>query len=181
MSSNIFTSMGTAWFTLASGERILMNDITKFANVIDTYRNDPYMSMSYTIQQGDRMDTISYKLYDTVDYWWTIPFFNGMHDMNISWPMSDATLNQYIRDKYPLNLFNDVHHYETPDGFTTDIMALSLAHGIPEQDVIGTFGLYPVSIFDHEYAVNEAKRHIRLIDPGHIKAVVDKIISALGG
>lgn len=56
----------------------------------------------YTILNGERPDTASFKLYGKVDYHWTFQLLNPwLVDMQKDWPMDSIELNHYIEEKYP--------------------------------------------------------------------------------
>ena len=173
MSAGYFKNLGNVWFTLPSGEVVLINDITKFANIIDEYRHNPKLHLNYTIRDFDRPELLSYKLYDTVNYWWTIILLNEMWDFDNQWPLTDNQLPTFIREKYPLNNFNDIHHYETIDGYIADLESLSFIHKINIEDVAGTFDLTPITIEEYEIKKNEEKRHIKLVDPDRITKLIN--------
>ena len=55
----------------------------------------------YIIQAGMRPDIISEKLYGTPDYYWTFFIINDfLHDGLQAWPMSESTLQQYLKTHY---------------------------------------------------------------------------------
>lgn len=55
----------------------------------------------YTIQDGDRPDVVSHKLYGTPDYYWTLLAINQTKfSEGRQWPMSTTEFNQYINDVY---------------------------------------------------------------------------------
>ena len=55
----------------------------------------------YVIQAGMRPDIISEKLYGTPDYYWTFFIINDfLHDGLQAWPMSESTLQQYLKTHY---------------------------------------------------------------------------------
>lgn len=172
MSNNYFKNLGNAWHTLPNNKIVLINDITKFANIVDEYRQNTKLHLNYTIKDEDRPELLSYKLYDTVDYWWTILLLNEMWDFDNQWPLPDIMLPKFIREKYPLNNFNDIHHYETVDGYVTDLESLAFLNDIEVEDVPATFDLTPVTIEEHEIESNRLKRQIKLVDPDRISKLI---------
>jgi hypothetical protein len=179
MSNNYFKNLGNVWHTLSDNNIVLINDITKFANIVDKYRQDTKLHLNYTIKDDDRPELLSYKLYDTVDYWWTILLLNEMWDFDNQWPLPDILLPKFIREKYPLNNFNDIHHYETVDGYVTDLESLSFVSGVDVEDVPATFGLIAVTIEEHETEVNTQKRKIKLVDPDRMTRLISDFNEAM--
>ena len=168
-----FKELGTKWITLKTGETVLLTDLTKFATFVNKWKKDERPFLSYDIKDEERVDQISYRIYDTVDYWWTILLFNNIYDLEEQWPRSEKSLRRYIEKKYPYNNLGDLHHYETIDGVYMDLRALKLEYNIhDENELISVFGLIPVSIYDHEYILNESKRSIKIVDPDMIGQVI---------
>lgn len=55
----------------------------------------------YTIRNGERPDTLSFKLYGKTDFYWTFSVLNPwLIDMKKDWPMDSTELEHYIEDKY---------------------------------------------------------------------------------
>lgn len=168
-----FAPMSSVWYTLPDGvTTILVNDITSFATIIKTWKTDATIQLAYKIQDGELPHMISVKLYDKVDFWWTILQVNDIYDFDNQWPRSYDQLNDYIDAKYPGQPRNTVHHYLDTNGLIADLLSLRIESGSTDNNyVINYYGLTPVSIVDYEVAVNEAKRDIILIDPDFIDAV----------
>lgn len=170
-----FRELGTQWIKLDTGETVLLTDITKFATFVSKWKNDERLFLQYNIKDEERVDQISYHIYDTVDYWWTILLFNNIYDFDEQWPRSEKMLLRYIEEKYPFNNLGDIHHYETVDGVYMDLRALRLEYNINnDNDLISIFGLIPITIYDHEYILNESKRAIKIVDPDYIGQVISQ-------
>lgn len=55
----------------------------------------------YNILNGERPDTVSYKLYGRVDYHWTFNMLNPwILDVRRDWPMNNVELEDYVFRKY---------------------------------------------------------------------------------
>ena len=57
--------------------------------VLDRYKRDGASFFLYNIEDNERLENISYKFYNTVDYWWIIAVFN-----NIKNPFFDTVLSE---------------------------------------------------------------------------------------
>jgi len=79
---------------------ILVKDITIRAKISDYFKNFAITSLPYTIQDGERPETLSYRIYDRVDLYWTILLFNEIHDPTFEWPLSSAELESKLQKKY---------------------------------------------------------------------------------
>jgi hypothetical protein len=170
--SNYFAQKGQVWYRQEDGSQILLNDITTFATFSDTWRKDVRTQMTHSVRDGELPHMISFRLYGTVDYWWTILLLNNIYDFDEQWPRSYEVLNDYIDRKYPGQNRNDVHHYINPNGLVADLLSLRIELGLTDDaEVINQAGLEAVSIEEFEIAVNENKRNIILVDPDYISSV----------
>ncbi len=64
----------------------------------------------YKIKEGDRPEIISYKLYGTVDYYWSICYVNNIFDMYSDWPLNGKEIDTYAASLYP-----DLVPYQYPE------------------------------------------------------------------
>jgi hypothetical protein len=55
---------------------------------------------TYEIQNGERPEQLSYKLYDDVNYYWTFYLLND-HLRQSGWPLRDALVWEYVQKYYP--------------------------------------------------------------------------------
>jgi hypothetical protein len=167
-----FQFMGNSWYQLKDGSKVLMNDITVFANFSDVWKKDATVQIKHKIKDGELPHSISNKLYDTVEYWWTILLINNIYDFDNQWPRTYAELNDYMDAKYPGKLRSDVHHYRNPQGLVADLLSLRVQYGLTDDNqVINLAGLEPVSIEEFEIGLNDHKRNIVLVDPDYISRV----------
>lgn len=166
---SFFSNMGNVWFPLPDGENVLMNNITKRVTLPAAYKTNPQLTLLYQINDGDRPDLLSKRLYGVDDYAYSIMLVNDIFDYTDQWPRTDIDLMNYISDKYPYYEANDPHHYVNIDGFITDPTAVMIRYGLPDiQSAMNRENLTAVSILDYETQVNDAKRHIKVVDPDYI-------------
>lgn len=176
---SFFRKYGSVWHTLPGGEAILQNDITKFATIAKLYREDPRLHLTYRIEDGDRPETISHRLYDTVDYWWSVLILNGIYDMGRQWPKDQASLEAFIAEEYPLQNPKETLYYVDNDGAIASPLALKLTFGYENvAQAISLHDLKPVSIEQHEWNVNESKRQIMLVDPDKMSFLLKEMEDA---
>lgn len=75
--------------------------------------NAIYMSsVDYVIQDGETPDRISFKQYNSTDWYWAILILNNILDVNSQWPLANDELESIILKKYG-NLANSIRHWET--------------------------------------------------------------------
>ena len=167
---SFFIHFGNRWHNLSKSQ-IYVNDITSAVTFAKKYRERPGVFLDYIIRDGDRPEAISYRVYGTRRFWWTILLFNMMDDMDRQWPMNADEFKSHLAEQYPGRLLEDTLYHLGSAGEVVDTKALSIVHGWPEDIVVQRFGLTPVSIFAAEQDANDARRKIKLIDPDIITSV----------
>lgn len=78
----------------------LFQNLSVYVDLIDQIAEDGSFYEKYTIQDGERPDTLSYKLYGTTDYYWTFFLLND-HIRQQGWPLTVQELYTYSRLYYP--------------------------------------------------------------------------------
>lgn len=76
-------------------------DIFRFVKVDDAFLDDTSAYTYYQINNGDRPDIVSHKLYGTSEYYWTF-FIINEHLKNglASWPMNSVEFDTFIEQQY---------------------------------------------------------------------------------
>lgn len=78
----------------------IFQNISAYISIIDELKDKTTSYTSVFIEEGDRPDTLSYKLYGTTDYYWTFFFLND--DIRESgWPLSWVDLLDKAKKDYP--------------------------------------------------------------------------------
>lgn len=78
-----------------------LTNLTHFSKIGTKFLDDVSFYSYYTISEGERPDTTSYKLYGTTDYYWT--FFiinNSLSNSFRDWPKQTSDLKEYCENKY---------------------------------------------------------------------------------
>lgn len=74
--------------------RVLVEDLSIYVDLLDQVDDLVSFYETYTILDGDRPDTLSYKLYGSVDYYWTFYLMNpGIRESG--WPLTGQQLQDY--------------------------------------------------------------------------------------
>ena len=143
----------------------------------------------YKVQGDDRPDNIAYSLYDDASLDWVILLSNNIINIQTEWPMPQVNLDRYLLDKYETyeELYN-THHYETievknstnvvivEEGLTVEsdfsvefydwmIDSLETKQGITT----------PISNYEYELKIEDAKRNIFAIKPRYLNIVKDDL------
>ena len=75
-------------------------NISAYNHIIDQVRDDVTFYVDMFIEDGDRPDVLSYKLYGTTEYYWTFFFLND--DIRESgWPLSNLEVFARAKQHYP--------------------------------------------------------------------------------
>jgi hypothetical protein len=132
----------------------------------------------YDIADGDTPEIISQKLYGTPLYHWTIMIVNEKYDYLEDFPKNDDVLAEYTFMKYRSS--------DTDDRNTVLHNTQHILNGSPhfinnDGDVVDGDAPFAVSVsnFEHEFAVNEEKRRIRVINPRMISTVATQLQEAV--
>jgi len=86
----------------------LKNIFTKI-DLIEDYKYNFVYFLEYFIQDGEKIEDISYKFYDTTDYWWIICIFNDIKNLFTDLPLSINELKFLAEKMYK---FDKKYTYE---------------------------------------------------------------------
>jgi len=75
--------------------RVLVEDLTIYVDLLDQIDDLVGFYEYYYILDGDRPDTLSYKLYGTTDYYWTFYLMNQSLK-ETGWPLHQKELDVYV-------------------------------------------------------------------------------------
>ena len=171
---------------MGGASQTLPIDITKRFTITQLIKNAVSNYYSYTIEEGERPDTVAYKMYKNEKLDWLVLLVNEVQDPYFSWPLTYETLNNYIIDKYGSvsNAMNSVHHYEwivstktktnDADGETVYVPEIVIIVDKSKYDTLAPAARRAVSQFDYENNLNDQRRVINLIDPRYTQTIVDQ-------
>ena len=174
-----------------SDERILVKNIFRRAKL----RTDVDKAITaydfYVIKEGERPDILANKFYDDPELDWVILIVNNITSIRDEWPLSNNDLNTHMIDKYGSeSALAEVHHYETREirdqhnrtvleaGLEVDenfVFSYTPIGGVTQD--ISAAG--PVSNYEYERTVNDAKRIIRILKEEYVGALVSDMRSMM--
>ena len=154
----------------------LVTDISLRHRLKSTIKSATYTKYNYTIPDGERPDTLSYRYYGGFEYIWLIFLANNIFDPIFDWPLSQDELRKHIICKYgSLDAANSgVHHYE--EVIQKLVPASKGQDRIEERfyevdetryQIVAAegFGMErTVSNYDYEVLHNDSKKEINLIE-----------------
>lgn len=128
--SNYFAKFPTVAYLFGNEEQpVLYQKLTKYSDVIDQIREAVSAYTEYEIQDFERPDTLSYRLYGTSEYEWTF-FLMNERLRETGWPMPVQELYERIQTDF-------FKHY-------TAKLAVSTNPEVARLEVAQYADLYPV-------------------------------------
>ena len=77
-----------------------IQNLTTYADMFDQIKDNISFYKKEYIQEGERPDQLSLRLYDTVDYYWTFYFLNDSLKSK-GWPIDQQQMINTIKDVFP--------------------------------------------------------------------------------
>ena len=147
----------------------------------DIFSNVVYFQ-KYTIEDGDRPDTLADKAYDDPFLDWVILLTNNMVNARYDWPLTNYELWKTVEAQYDTP-YETIHHYETDEigpykaGQRVDETFYNGTHKLNINGIVQTKNgneiCRPVTIAEWSAAENEKKREIFLLKPRYVQSFVD--------
>ena len=148
----------------------------------DIFREET-LYVPYSIQNGERPEQVSRKIYGDEQFYWIILQVNDIVNYYEEWPLSEFELTEFVYEKYggPIGA-GEIHHYETVETFdqsTPPNLVLPGQLQVPETysysypaepDSNVTLTTRPVAVsnYDYERGLNEKKSQINILDKKYI-------------
>lgn len=140
-------------------------DITKRTIIARITKDDPRTYIEHEIVDGETPMILADRMYDDVDLYWVIMFYNNIYDEISDWPMTEAELVSYVNRVY--GSLNGIHHYE------------SLSTGAWVDSNHAEYDRIAITNYEYESRINDKKRLIKVPVPeivGKIKAEHNRLI-----
>tara|TARA_B100001250_G_C19697568_1_gene743285 strand:+ start:268 stop:939 length:672 start_codon:yes stop_codon:yes gene_type:complete len=143
----------------------------------------------YNVKGDDRPDNVANEVYGSADLDWVVMMSNNMINVYNEWPMTQASLDIFLMDKYgDVETLNETHHYESNEvKDTTGVVifprgvrvsaAQSVSYHEPITDEQITVNPISRAVSNLEYEENEnnKKRRIFLLKPMYLNVVYDDL------
>jgi hypothetical protein len=101
MPTTFFTNFQNVPYSFGDNETpVFAKKLSQYVSVLDQLRNSETLIEKYTVIAGDRPDTISFRLYGTVDYYWTF-FLMNEHIRESGWSVPSYDLLAESKIRYP--------------------------------------------------------------------------------
>lgn len=160
----------------------LVTDTTVRYKMRDVIKNKSMIFYNYSIQEGERPDSVAFRWYEDETLDWIILIANDIIDPVHGWPLHYYEFRKFIESKYGsiASAQTTVHHYEQ---IIQSQQTLSNGKVIPEKVVTvdsTTYSSLPavsrkvIYNYDYEDALNEAKRDIKILDITYLPLVLNE-------
>jgi hypothetical protein len=139
----------------------------------------------YSIEEGERLDTIAEKAYGNPFFDWVVALTNNMINPLFDLPLSQNDLRKSLESTYD-DPYSTIKHYETYEiknnngvtilksGLIVDetfyFSPFKYWNGTSVENISGSTASRPVTIFEYEEQQNEKKREIYLLKPTYLDA-----------
>jgi hypothetical protein len=157
----------------------------------------------YAVIEGERLDQVSEKFYDSPNFDWIIAITNNLVNPLFDWPTDDYTVRKFAEKKYD-DPYSEILYYETREVKTDQVMitdesfvrkkvvALEGGLKVSKKFYDGPFTYYDgstnvtvpgssvsfaVTALEHEIKENEKKREIYILKQELIPAFISEFKS----
>lgn len=100
-------------FPISDKQYVLAKNIFRKYKIRERSFQSSVFFNKYTIEDGERLDTIAAKVYGSSEYDWVIMLTNNIVDPYSDLPIRDSNLYDFVVEKYDNP--EGVHHYETKE------------------------------------------------------------------
>jgi hypothetical protein len=170
----------------------------------DNIKNQSTLYYTFTINDGERPDTLAHKIYGDEEKHWIILLMNDIIDVKSQWPLSYQEFNSYLIKKYGsiATAMATNHSYEktlkytianSDDTYREETITITLSEynslttGI-QSFSFGTEKSFSINTtkkqktkYDYEIELNDEKRNIKILKPEYMNNVMRNMQSILNG
>jgi len=116
MTTSYFRNFSTVGYQFGNAENaVAFDQLTQYISVLDDTLHNVAILEKYTIMAGERPDTLSFKLYGTVDHYWSF-FLMNEHIRESGWAIPSYDLLNEVKIRYPYRTITTNSDMSTDDG-----------------------------------------------------------------
>lgn len=151
-----------------NGVNKVVPDLLRRVKIRSAIKDNLSLYSLYSVRNGDTPESLAYKFYGSVEYYYVILLLNNITDRYFEWPLDDQAFEAYVKQKYTNP--GAVHHYEKLQS-----SGPQTGNGPEDYDqyieVNSTeVGAQSVSNYEYERRLQDQKRQIKLLDPKYLGA-----------
>lgn len=155
---------------------VMMTNLTRRVRFRDFVKLNNVSYDFYDVKDSETPEYIANEFYGDPELHWVVLMANDIVDYYTEWPMSVATFEAYVKEKYTDP--NGIHHYEysQESGDTSVLIELpnESATTIPA-------GAASVTNYEYEDRLQAQRRRIRLIQPQFISQIRKEFRNKMNG
>ena len=166
-------------------------DITRKAQLDKIVKTSALAYMSYTVQEGEKPEDVAFYYYDDVQYAWLVLLSNNIVDPYTQWPKEEKDLLNYMKVQYAeasgttgdkviewtknTTISANIVHYQSHSDPNIRLNRASYLNSSPTEKA----NFFPVRVYDHEFALNESRREIVLVNKALLATITDQLSRVL--
>jgi len=164
-----------------------VKNLFKRGKLRDDIFGDLTVFTKYQVIGDDRPDNVAYEVYGDETLDWLILLSNNILNVQTEWPLTQDSFQNFLINKYGSDeLIFETHHYETtqvidssavtivPAGLTVDSnYSVEYYDSNLESYVTKTNIAVPVTNYDYESKIEDAKRNIFVLKADYINVVLN--------
>lgn len=172
---------------ISSGSYVTVKNLFRRMKIRDDLQNVFTIFNKFTLDDGDRPDTVALDLYGKSNLDWVVLTTAGIINVRDEWPLSSKELYEFTVSKYGLTEINNVRHYVTTE-VQNERKVIVLPKGkivdkdfkipLPDSDNTSSATLNPVrgvSYYEYESDKNEDKRNIFVLRAEYLQQFLNDI------
>ena len=145
-------------------------DLTVRHKIIEDLMQNPNVYYEYSWSDADRVDIVANKYYGDPEFAWVVMLSADVYDWLHDLPLNENNFEKYLQAKYDVNsqstlLHDTIHHYEDITGTYIDYDTYNMMEDYNKK---------AVSVYEHEFRMNEQKRTIKLLSKSYIKQIMNE-------
>ena len=137
-----------------------------------------FVFQNYTIKDGETPESLANVLYKDPQLYWVLLVINSIVNPFTDWPVPDGNFPEFVFLKHG-NPDGIHHYYDNRLERIVDDVSDSEFREMPQSDV--PFYIVPVTNFQYEREINEAKREIIVVNPRYVNQFVEVYGRAIEG
>jgi hypothetical protein len=169
----------------SNDEYVLAKNLFKRIKISDDGSGAAFLFNKYVIEEGERPDTVSAKIYGNSNYDWLVIVAAGIINQRDEWPLSSQELYEFSLNKYGNDL-TAIKHYRTTEVKDSNGRLILPAGQVVDQNFTISNPDNPLSTlnpvegltnYEYEYELNSEKRTINMIKPEYRLQIVTELAS----
>jgi hypothetical protein len=167
----------------SNDEYVLAKNLFKRIKISDDGSGAAFLFNKYVIEEGERPDTVSAKVYGNSNYDWLVIVAAGIINQRDEWPLSSQELYEFSLNKYGNDL-TAIKHYRTTEVKDSNGRLILPAGQVVDQNFTISNPDNPLSTlnpvegltnYEYEYELNNEKRTINMIKPEYRLQIVTEL------